>query len=132
MSYRKAFDLASILFSIVGTIFLFFSFEFTSSGINVVHSVADMGGGVTSTVTSWCVGNQILFQFTEKDNGIIMGTEGCPRSSSTQEVALLVANHPILGEIGLSLILIGFFLQIIDWWPERKLSRAERRHPDNR
>jgi hypothetical protein len=124
MTHRKLFDLLSIACGALGAIFLFISIQIIPSNINVIHQ-DEILNGVATTMTTWCADNQVLFQFSEPGNGTIIGETGCPASSSSQPVALLIDNSPFLGGWGLGMVCLGFVLQIVNWWPESKLSRAE-------
>ena len=99
LKYRLA--IWSAVFNLFGTLFLFYSFQATSTDFILVTTKEGK--------SALCVGDRALFTITQ-DGGLGIGTK-CPDHETGKPTAVVNTKHPRFVTTGFIFILLGFLMQ---------------------
>jgi hypothetical protein len=116
---------AALLLNLAGTIFLFYSFQATSSDFKLVVApyvpppLRVLPNGQILPNRLWpagtkqyalCVNNYALL-VSDASSSIMLGHKGCPNWENAKPAAVVNIEHPAFEGLGFSLLIIGFSLQ---------------------
>ena len=113
--WKHQFAKWSAVSNLLGTFLLFFSFQATSTDFLLVITKDNR--------SALCVGSNAMFVMTPT-GGLGIGTR-CPDPKSGKPTAIVNTDQPVLATLGLSCIILGFFMQLFSI--EKPSARAIKR-----
>lgn len=103
-----------MIFNLVGTVLLFYSFQATSSNLKIVTAPDTSVPGQTGEQTALCAYGNTLFTASNANKGYWeIGMRPCPNWEKARATAVVNIEHPTFEGLGFVLLLAGFLLQYL-------------------